>query len=82
MKEEALPGHKKEKRKKRRWDRKPQVSHWFSMTFGSYTMEILCDVPHITFREKKTVHKQKKNRVSKKSRSYKSGSYYRHNGSR
>ena len=53
LKEEPLPGHKEEKRKKRRWDRKPEVYHGFGTMLGEYTIYTSYEVPHITFREKK-----------------------------
>ena len=48
IKEEPVPGQKVEKRKKRRWDRKPEVSDDLNFRF-----EIDWTVPHITFREKR-----------------------------
>jgi hypothetical protein len=48
IKPEPIPGHKKEKRKKRRWDRKPETHEGVRFRF-----ETQWEVPHITFREKK-----------------------------
>jgi hypothetical protein len=45
------PGNKLEKRKKRRWNRKPEVTSWFNMTMGACNLSIVWPVPHITFRE-------------------------------
>jgi hypothetical protein len=49
--DEPLPGHKVEKRKKRRWDRKPEVTNWFSTWMGECSFSVVWTVPHITLRE-------------------------------
>jgi len=67
MKDEPLPGQKKpEKRRKRRWDRKPEVFHGYCNTLGSYVVETLCDVPHITFRENRIPRSKGKNKTKRK----------------
>ena len=48
---EPLLGHKSEKRKKRRWDRKPEVTNSFSTTLGVYSFSVVWTVPHISLRE-------------------------------
>jgi hypothetical protein len=48
FKEEPIPGRKSEKRKKRRWDRTPEVIEDYK--YGRF--EIDWTVPHLTFRDK------------------------------
>ena len=55
-KDEPLPGRKVEKRKKRRWDRKPEVIETGGL-YGIEVIEIMCEVPHKTFRERKKKRK-------------------------